>query len=57
MFADGHAKWFPFKQLYPGGSDQGRSDEWNYWGFWWGAQKYGGKMPNDGTFSSDSGCR
>ncbi len=58
MFADGHAKWFPFSQLFPGGSDLGRSDEWNYWGFWWGAQKYGGREPNDGTFTNGlNGCK
>lgn len=56
MFADGHAKWFPFSILYPGGADYGRSYEWNYWGFWWGAQKDGGREPNDGSFGNVSGC-
>jgi prepilin-type N-terminal cleavage/methylation domain-containing protein/prepilin-type processing-associated H-X9-DG protein len=57
MFADGHAKWFPFSKLYPGGRDYGRSYEWNYWGFWWGAQMNGGGEPNDGSFSSTvNGC-
>ena len=56
MFADGHAKWFPFSKLYPGGADYGRSYEWNYWGFWWGAQSTGGAEPNDGSFGNVSGC-
>jgi len=56
MFADGHAKWYPFTKLYPGGADYGRSYEWNYWGFWWGAQMDGGREPNDGSFGSVSGC-
>ena len=56
MFADGHAKWYPFSRLFPGGSDLGRSDEWNYWGFWWGGKSVGGSEPDGGGFSSVSGC-
>lgn len=58
MFADGHAKWFPFSKLYPGGADYGRSYEWNYWGFWWGGKSEGGAEPDDGSFSgSVTGCQ
>lgn len=58
MFADGHAKWFPFSRLYPGGKDLGRSDEWNYWGFWWGAKSQGGSEPDGGGFDgSVTGCK
>jgi len=57
MFADGHAKWYPFSKLYPGGSDQGRSDEWNYWGFWWGGKSVGGAEPDGGGFDNNvKGC-
>jgi len=56
MFADGHAHWYSFSTIYPGGNDSPRSDQWNYWGFWWGSQKFGGSEPNDGTFASVNGC-
>ena len=56
MFADGHAKWFPFTKLFPSGGDNGTSNQWNYWGFWWGSQNSGGSEPNDGTFTSVQGC-
>jgi len=57
LFADGHAKWYQFTKLYPGGSDQGRSDEWNYWGFWWGGKSVGGSEPDGGGFDGNvKGC-
>jgi len=56
IYADGHAKWNQFARLYPGGADFGRSYEWNYWGFWWGAQNRGGRQPNDGTFGGPNTC-
>jgi len=56
IFADGHSKWFQFKALFPTGQDDGTPLQWNYWGFWWGAQKNGGREPNDGTWGSVSGC-
>jgi prepilin-type N-terminal cleavage/methylation domain-containing protein/prepilin-type processing-associated H-X9-DG protein len=56
MFADGHAKWFNFKALFPTGNDDGTPLQWNYWGFWWGAQKDGGREPNDGSWGNVSGC-
>lgn len=57
LFADGHAKWFPFSKLYPAGQQEGLSDEWNYWGFWWGSSAEGGMEPTNGTFSSSvNGC-
>ena len=56
MFADGHAKWYQFSRLFPSGGDNGTSNQWNYWGFWWGSKIDGGSEPNDGTFSSVNGC-
>ena len=50
MFDDGHAKWYPFSRLYPGGSPLGRSDEWAYWGFRWGGKSVGGGEPDGGGF-------
>lgn len=45
VFADGHAKWFPFSFLYPEGSDVGANNQWQYWGFWWGDSAHGGTEP------------
>ncbi|BDI31651.1 hypothetical protein CCAX7_37020 [Capsulimonas corticalis] len=57
MFADGHAKWYPFTILYPNGQENPvLSSNWNMWGFWWGAQKDGGKQNDDGTFNASQGC-
>lgn len=45
-FADGHAKWFPFNQLYPEGDTSG-NNQWNYWGWWWGDTAHGGSQTLD----------
>lgn len=38
IHADGHAKWYNYTVLYPGGvEDDGSSTKWNFWGFEWGA--------------------
>ena len=37
MFMDGHSKWYPFTQLYPGGvEDDGTKRKWTYWGWSFG---------------------
>lgn len=37
MFMDGHAKWYPFSQLYPEGTENWYPDEWVNWGLEWGS--------------------
>ncbi len=58
LFADGHAKWFPYSRIFPEGDDRGEPNAWSSWGFWWGYVGDGGRMPSPTTddYTNVTGC-